>query len=330
MNPLVSIIIPAYNSGQYLAETINSALAQTWGNKEIIVVDNGSTDNTAEIIKGFGSRILPISIQQNKGASAARNAGLQVAKGDYIQFLDADDLLSTNKIESQLSCLNNLDNYLSICRTIHFIDGEDYKTTETIVSWFDTDTDHPVDFLIKLYSGEEVLPGYGGMITIHSWLTPRALIDKAGPWNEALSVDDDGEFFCRVVLAAQGIKFSDKALCYYRKFNIQQSLSAQKTSKALQSTIAAIDLKYSHLKVKSYDKLIDRVFAKHYWWAGVLAFPEFKVLSNHCIQKAITLGYKGQKYVGGPSGHAVAGVLGWKAARFIAYYQQVLKQSWAR
>ncbi|MCC8425731.1 glycosyltransferase family A protein [Mucilaginibacter sp. UR6-11] len=327
MKPLVSIIIPAYNSGRYLSATIRSALGQTWDSKEIIVIDNGSTDNTAQIIKDFENDIVSITMSANNGAAAARNAGLAVAKGNYIQFLDADDLLSADKIESQLTRLNNSATHLSICRTVHFMDGENHTLVKPDYSWFDADSDNPVDFLLKLYAGEEVLPGYGGMITVHSWLTPRSVIDKAGSWNEELSVDDDGEFFCRVILASAGIKFSEQGLCYYRKFTGRRSLSSQKNLRGLQSTIAAIDLKYQYLTAKSNDKLINRIFARHYWWTGVLAYPEFKALSKRCIQKATALGYNGEKYVGGPAGHTIANILGWKAARLIVHYQQVFTGS---
>src|SRR5580698_4662849 len=99
MPPLVSIIIPSYNSENHLAETIKSALSQTWVNKEIIIIDDGSTDSSVQIAKGFESNVK-VLVQKNKGASAARNAGLKEAKGDYIQFLDSDDLLSPDKIEA--------------------------------------------------------------------------------------------------------------------------------------------------------------------------------------------------------------------------------------
>src|ERR1700761_8333481 len=103
MSPaLVSIIIPAYNSAAHLRETIQSALDQTWPEKEIIIVDDGSADHSLAIAKEFKRKDVRVFSQQNKGASAARNKGLREAKGDYIQFLDGDDLLDSLKIEKQL------------------------------------------------------------------------------------------------------------------------------------------------------------------------------------------------------------------------------------
>jgi len=318
---LVSIIIPVYNGEKYLTKAIQSALGQTWANKEIIVVDDGSADSSVQIAKGFGSNNVKIIQQKNAGAAAARNAGLTEARGEYIQFLDADDLLSPDKIEAQVNSLNGSQTHISLSKTVHFNDDEDYLKGRPAEKWFYADNDNPLDFLIKLYSGD--------MITIHAWLTPRQVIEKAGPWNENLTIDDDGEFFCRVILASDGIKFSDAGTNYYRKFTHQQSLSAQKSKQGLESAVLAIDLKFGYLKAKTNDPAVDRVFARSYWWSGVTAYPQFKNLSNYCINKAKELGYDGEKYVGGPGGHLLATILGWKIARRFANWQQSLKKTWA-
>ena len=101
-NSLVSICIPTYNSKKWVGETIHSALAQTWENKEIIIVDDGSVDDTYQIIKQFESDNVRVFRQENKGACSARNRALKEANGDFIQWLDADDILASDKIEIQL------------------------------------------------------------------------------------------------------------------------------------------------------------------------------------------------------------------------------------
>ena len=104
-NPLVSVIIPAYNAVGFIKETIDSALDQTYGNKEIIVVDDGSSDGTYDfVLRCFGDRIRVLK-QNNSGPSAARNAGIKVSKGNFIAFLDADDLWLPEKIESQVAMM---------------------------------------------------------------------------------------------------------------------------------------------------------------------------------------------------------------------------------
>ncbi len=100
--PLVSIIIPCFNARRYVSQAIQSALGQTYGNFEVIVVDDGSTDDSLQIIKSFGEAIRWES-GPNRGGAAARNIGLALSKGEYVQFLDADDVLFPSKITCHLS-----------------------------------------------------------------------------------------------------------------------------------------------------------------------------------------------------------------------------------
>lgn len=103
-SPLVSIIIPCYNGEEYVHEAIESALKQTYHNKEVIVVDDGSTDGSLSIIKSYRDKIR-WETGPNRGAPSARNRGLEIAKGDMIQFLDADDILHEKKLEEQVPVL---------------------------------------------------------------------------------------------------------------------------------------------------------------------------------------------------------------------------------
>ena len=98
MKQLVSILIPAFNAEAWIGDTIRSALAQTWQRKEIIIVDDGSTDETLAIARRFASKELVVVGQENQGAAAARNHAFSLSQGDYIQWLDADDLLSPDKL----------------------------------------------------------------------------------------------------------------------------------------------------------------------------------------------------------------------------------------
>src|SRR3984885_14720915 len=94
VQPLVSIVIPAYNAEKWIADTLRSAIAQTWERKEIIVVDDGSTDQTHAIARQFEAQGVRVVKQENQGASAARNKAFSLSHGDHIQWLDADDLLA--------------------------------------------------------------------------------------------------------------------------------------------------------------------------------------------------------------------------------------------
>lgn len=110
--PLVSIIIPCYNGERFVAEAIESALAQTYPHKEVIVIDDGSTDNSLEVIKSFGDKIR-WETGPNRGGCAARNRGIELARGELIQFLDADDILHPQKLERQVPVAT--ENEKSVC-----------------------------------------------------------------------------------------------------------------------------------------------------------------------------------------------------------------------
>src|SRR5262245_47622214 len=105
MAPLVSVIIPTYNCAPYLSEAIDSVLLQAGVNMEIIVADDGSTDNTKEVLEKYGTRITYISQVPRRGASAARNLGIQHASGEFIAFQDADDIWFPKKLSTQLDAL---------------------------------------------------------------------------------------------------------------------------------------------------------------------------------------------------------------------------------
>lgn len=101
--PLVSVILPVFNTEKYVTESVESVLNQTYKNLEIICINDGSTDKSLEILKSFGDKITLINLEKNGGISVARNAGFEVAKGDYIAFMDADDVWTPEKIEHQIT-----------------------------------------------------------------------------------------------------------------------------------------------------------------------------------------------------------------------------------
>jgi glycosyltransferase involved in cell wall biosynthesis len=122
---LVSVIIPTYNRAHTLQRTINSVFHQTYRNYEIIVVDDGSIDNTKEIVKIYGNGIRLIT-QKNLGPSSARNAGIKVSRGEYIAFLDSDDVWSPLKLEKQIEVLLKAPKSVACCLCNTKFTGEKY------------------------------------------------------------------------------------------------------------------------------------------------------------------------------------------------------------
>jgi glycosyltransferase involved in cell wall biosynthesis len=123
MQPKVSIIIPVYNSEKFIEAAIESCLNQTWNNKEIIIIDDGSTDGTKSILDKYLKSGITVINQNNQGACIARNNGILAATGTHIQFLDSDDLLKPDKIKNQAEL--NYENDIVFCKCLSFYDGEE-------------------------------------------------------------------------------------------------------------------------------------------------------------------------------------------------------------
>jgi len=117
--PLVSIIIPVFNGEKYLAEAIESVMSQSYENKEIIVIDDGSTDSTYDIVKKYAPQII-YHYQENAGTGAARNKGISVATGEVIAFLDADDIWKPDKLTYQVSFLQTGKEEMVFCKIVQF------------------------------------------------------------------------------------------------------------------------------------------------------------------------------------------------------------------
>src|SRR5215471_1574963 len=208
MKPLVSILIPAYNAEEWIETTIQSALGQTWQRKEIIIVDDGSRDGTAAVARRFASKEVAAVSTENQGAAAARNRALQISKGDYIQWLDADDLLAPDKIERQLATVQECDSpRVVLSSSWAYFNYRTHRARFVPTSlWQDLS---PVEWLLRKL-------GQNLHMQTATWLTSRILAEAAGPWDTRLHVDDDGEYFCRVLLASERTRFVPEAKVFYR------------------------------------------------------------------------------------------------------------------
>lgn len=228
MHPLVSIIIPSYNSLHFLDETLKSALNQTYNNLEVILVDDGSTDGTVEHFKRFKENGVVCLSQENSGASVARNTGLEACSGEYIQFLDADDIIHSEKIEKQISRMLKERAELSFTPWNIFLDDINEKG------------EFKFDGLNynQVRTGKALMISYGKdnwFIPTVSWLTKRSLIEKVGYWNPFRCPNDDGEFFSRVLFWAEKVVCIDTVLAYYRTTG-PESLSVLNSEEKLLSS----------------------------------------------------------------------------------------------
>ncbi len=208
MNPLVSILIPAYNAEEWIADSIQSAIAQTWPRKEIIVVNDGSLDKTEEIARRFASKEVAVVSTENHGLSAAVNYAFRLSQGDYIQELDADDLLAPDKIEHQLAALRENDGRRILLSSPWAPFYHRTRLARYIHNSLCQDLS-PVEWLLRKM-GENLY------MQNATWLFSRELAEAAGPWDTRLHYDQDGEYFARVLVASEGIRFVPGSGVFYR------------------------------------------------------------------------------------------------------------------
>lgn len=203
---LVSVIIPCYNYGWLLAETLDSVLAQTYTHWECIIIDDGSTDDSSTTATSYlqkDSRFR-YTYQENKGMSAARNCGLAVARGEYIQFLDADDLLASNKLAVQVA-------YLEAHPTADLVYGDMryFRHGEPAVLSRSADM-HDVTWVHGVQGqGEELVNALveGNMMVSNAPLLRAALLQRVGPFAEELRWVEDWQYWVRCAIAGASFHY---------------------------------------------------------------------------------------------------------------------------
>ncbi|MDO6760250.1 glycosyltransferase family A protein [Tamlana sp. 2_MG-2023] len=263
--PWVSVIVPAFNRAQYILECLNSVLHQTHRPIELIVVDDESTDDTVSIIQEFKSKnnkenIFEIKIiqQKNSGAPRARNNGFEKSKGEFIQFLDSDDILLSQKIENQLSSFNK-NTKLVYSKTQFFIDEKSNtldkfwgrKLTETSADYFE----FPWQTMCALYR--------------------RTQLSKKNLWDENLTIHQDWEFSIRQIILTKDIYFLNEVNSLYR-FHDSERIGTQLGSKKIIGIYYASLKIYNLLKNKNkIDSFLKKKFIKRFFFC-FLKFSEFR------------------------------------------------------
>lgn len=313
-SPLVSVLIPAYNAELYLSETLESVLSQTCRSLEIVVVDDGSTDGTLSVARRYAANYpdtIQVIAQANAGACAARNQAFEASAGVYLQFLDADDLLHPRKLELQLARLA----------------GEPEGTVATgpwVRFWGDfTTADHSreapdfrdyeaaTDWLVQSWEGQ-------GTIPLHSWLIPRAVAERAGPWSTSLLRNQDGEYTTRMLVAARKIAFVEGAWTYYRS-GLPGSISRRTSDAALASLFDSTVLCERTLLSHEDTVRTRRAVAGLYQQFLFTAYPRVPALCRRAEVRVEELG--GMYRVPGVIRplRVVRDLLGWKAALYLQH-----------
>lgn len=306
--PLVSIVMPARNAERWLPAALDSALAQTYPHREIIVVDDGSTDRTPAILETYrqthGIRVFTQSTSQ--GQSAACNRGLAEARGDYIKFFDSDDLMSPNMVDTQVTALRGQPAgciAFGIWGRFHTHPAEAPFTPHP--GWHSTRSG--LDWIVETWA--DTRPMYQCAL----WLLPRELLQQTGGWDVRLSLINDFEFFTRIVLRSAGLIFTPDARLYYRS-NLPGSLSGQKSPAALASCLLSCQLAISHLLAREDSARTRRVSADILRSFSFDFYPSCPDLAREAERQVAALGGSRVRPRGGLPFKVLRAVLGWKRA----------------
>jgi glycosyltransferase involved in cell wall biosynthesis len=239
----ISIIIPIYNQEKYICETIDCLLNQTFQDWECIIINDGSTDSTEEIVRKtiIGDSRFKYIFQQNKGLPGARNAGIKLSEGDYIVFLDSDDLLSNLMLQITSEYLDNNKEIAIVSGAWDYID-EKGRTISSKLGPAKSD-DYRKDLLFE------------NLFPIHVALLRKEVILKIGGFDESLISHEDWDFWLRA--AFSGFKFSsiEPIVAHYRKHQNCMSLNNERmmlSSLQVFERIFASDTIGDYLKGKPY------------------------------------------------------------------------------
>ena len=249
--PLISIIIPTFNRADLIGETLDSILAQTYQNWECIVVDDGSSDRTADVLKNYLDKDSRIQFHQRTeqhkpGGNGARNYGFELSNGDYIKWLDSDDLITPYLLEKEINAIN--ENKIDICLSSwKYFDQQNstYKERNQLVKM------HPKNGIDLLYN-----MGIKGDFSYPScYLVKKEIINISGPWNEFLRINQDGEFFTRVLINCSNLISLDYLGTLHRKDG-DNKVSQDKTKLGMINRINSWILIESYINITQNEKLI--------------------------------------------------------------------------
>ena len=307
MPPLVSICIPCHNAAPYIGAALGSVLAQTWTNLEIIVVNDGSTDGSAEILESYKDRGVRVIHERCGSAAKARNRALKEATGDYIKFFDADDLMSREMIERQMARLEGRTDAVASSEWGRFHgDLGSFKSNPQSV-WRDMEA---TDWLVEAWRDARPMMQPG------MFLIPKEVLEKSGGWDEELTLIDDFEFFTRVFCHSKEVLFTPGAVLYYRS-GISGSLSGQKSRKAVESQYHSLLRGVGHLLALRQDSAARLSCANILQDFIYTHYPNDSDLRGNLAVLIQELGGSDLLPDGPPRFKMLEKFLGWKAARII-------------
>ncbi len=271
--PKVSVILPSYNSGSYLSAAINSVLAQTYTDFEVIIVDDGSSDDTANVVAPYIGRILYVW-QENRGVAAARNTGLRMARGEFIAWLDADDNWLPTKLERQMEKFTDPDVGLVY---------SDFLTRYTDGGVRDSFlTNHP--FASEGYVFERYVTS---RFFLPSTVVMRAkCFEDSGMFDEDMVSSEDVELFARVC-TRWTVALVNMVLTIRNEGDHNLTTNKERTGKYTVMALTKVLSKEPDISVSARSAIFKEL-GRQYWWLGYAAFREGDLIkARHNLKNAI-------------------------------------------
>ena len=274
---LISVVIPCYNAAPFVAETIESVLAQTYPHVEVIVVDDASTDGSWEVIRSYGERVTAVRQEANGGGCRARNGGAEIARGEYLMFLDADDTIGPETLEALVDALRDQPNRIAVCRWRRLVrvDGQ----------W----TKQPAEVALPSLDGD----------TLHEWLMgryvppcgvlwPRGVYSATGGWDESVRKNQDGDIMMRALADGARLALAERGEAYYRSHGDERlSVSTDIFSEGqLRSRIRVLERLEVKLQRQGRLETYADALGTAYIQLAREGLPLYPALGRECLQRS--------------------------------------------
>jgi len=270
--PCVSVVIPCFDAGGTLAEAIASCLGQTYTALEVIVVDDGSADNSCAVAARFGARIT-LARSGHRGGCAARNMGIALSRGRYLQFLDADDWISPCKLEDQVRHLEAT--------------GADAVYGDWRWQLEEQGRARLMPVAVGGCAGDRLAGLLSGTwwVPCNALLYRRSLLERIGGWDECLHANQDGDLLIRALQSGAAVDYAPGMLSVYRSVRGRASVAGRSDPEAVRSRLMILERAEAQLVTSgAVTDEYQRVFAAAYYRLARAAYAGDRRLSERCLQ----------------------------------------------
>ncbi len=319
--PLVSVVMAMYNARAYVAEAVDSALRQDYAHFELIVVDDGSTDGSHQIVERYRDPRIRLIRTENRGLSAARNLGLARSQGGYVTFLDSDDLLTPVSLSSRIAGFERCRADCVFSRNLIIVDilaDPEVPKLPSPRDFRQPGRSWPAESLIARFIERRFF------VSAWAFLIPRQLLSAIGGFDETIKVWEDVDFLSRLLPACQTLIETFEPYYVYRR--TPNSLSA--INSAGKAVEILRTLRQTHRNLAHY------LCGREVWQAQSLFSTCVQVYpywtAEHRLAMAEACRLRGEAPfdldgVGGPRAQAVARLLGWRAGRLATFASSIVR-----